>query len=612
MFSKILANFRRSILGRSLKVLDKSDRKKIFFVALFQVFLGFLDLIGIAAIGILGALAVNGISSNPPGDRVTSALQLFQLGEWSFQSQVAVIGLFAAIALVSRTLLSIFFIRKTLFFLSRRSAKISSNLISAVLSQNILKIQKKSTQETLFAVTEGVSALTLGVLSTSIILLSDVALLFVMIIGLFLVDIAMAVGTCLLFGVISLSLYKLLQVRARDLGIQSSKLIISGNEKILEVLNSYRELIVKNRRSYYASEIGKIRYEYSSTQAEMFFLPNISKYVIEIAVITGALLISAVQFITQDAVHAVATLSVFMAAGTRIAPAVMRIQQGSLQLRSSRGSAELTLELIDHLDLHFIPSESPNYIAFDHHGFKPEIMIENISFTYPGQNLPAVKNVSINFKPGEVVAIVGPSGAGKTTLIDLFLGVLEPDSGKIEISGLTPGLCVRKWPGAISYIPQDVAIVSGTIRSNVSLGYPIDIAKDLEVWKALELAKLQDVVESMPGMLDANVGERGAKISGGQRQRLGIARALFTNPKMLVLDEATSALDGRTESEITSSLHSLKGEVTILLIAHRLSSVREADTVIYMDKGHILAQGTFEEVRSKVKDFDIQAKLMGI
>jgi ABC-type multidrug transport system fused ATPase/permease subunit len=171
---------------------------------------------------------------------------------------------------------------------------------------------------------------------------------------------------------------------------------------------------------------------------------------------------------------------------------------------------------------------------------------------------------------------------------------------------------IAKWPGAISYVPQDVMVVNGSIRENVALGYPLEAARDELVNSALSIASLSDFVANLPEGLDTNLGERGGKISGGQRQRIGIARALFTKPKLLVLDEATSALDGDTEESISSDIQKLKGSTTVVLIAHRLSTVRDADLVLYMDKGEIVARGTFEEVRNAVPDFDRQAKLMGL
>jgi ABC-type multidrug transport system fused ATPase/permease subunit len=255
---------------------------------------------------------------------------------------------------------------------------------------------------------------------------------------------------------------------------------------------------------------------------------------------------------------------------------------------------------------------SSDVVDIEHQGFSAEVELSSVSFRYPNQEDMAIQNVSVKLSTGKVFAIVGSSGAGKTTLVDLLLGVLEPESGKVRISGQEPSDVVQQWPGAIAYVPQDVIISNGSIRENVALGYPMSSATDSLVWKAIETAQLRPFVESLSNGLDTSVGDRGTRISGGQRQRLGIARAMFTQPKLLVLDEATSALDGQTEKEIINSIASLRGQVTVLVVAHRLATVRMVDQLIYMDQGKIVDIGSFDEVRARVPDFDSQAKLMGL
>ena len=279
----------------------------------------------------------------------------------------------------------------------------------------------------------------------------------------------------------------------------------------------------------------------ADTSAEMTFIPSISKYVMETTVVIGALVIAGIQFVMKDAVQAVGTLSIFLAAGTRIAPAALRLQQGAVQIKEATGSASSTLTLIDELSSIKVDNEIPDVLNLDHKGFVPEISIKGASLTYPSKKLPAVQDLNLQIPAGGSLAFVGPSGAGKTTIVDMILGVLSPDEGSIEISGISPLDAIRKWPGAISYVPQDVMISNGTIRENVALGYPLEVTTDQRVYAALEIADLVGFVKSLPNGLDTQVGERGTKISGGQRQRLGIARAMFTNPSLLVLDEATSS-----------------------------------------------------------------------
>ena len=606
------SRLRMSGIGRAIKVLSRSDQRNLIAVTILQVLMGGLDLLGVIAIGLLGALSVTGLQSTRPGDRVTTVLEVLNIEQASFQTQVLFLGIGAVVLLIGRTILSIFFTRRILFFLSRRGAKVSADLISRLLAQPLLIVQSRTTQETVYALSTGVERIVLQVLATLIIWISDFSLLLIMLLGLLIVDPFTAILTFLVFLFVGYLLYRFMHVRAGLLGVENSTLIIKSSEKIVEVFASYRESVVRNRRDYYAREIGHLRYALANTSAEVNFLPYVSKYVIETAVIVGAVLIAALQFLLQDASHAVATLAIFLAAGTRIAPAVLRLQQGLITIKSGLGTAKPTLELIEAL------GDAPMNVNIDdkvdlmHSGFISEIVVQSISLTYPNKSEPAISEVTLKIPPGTSIAFVGPSGAGKTTMIDILLGVLNPDLGTVLISGLSPTLAVAKWPGAVSYVPQDVAIVAGTIRENIALGYPIKEATDELVMTALKVAHLDKFVLGLPEGMDTQVGERGANISGGQRQRLGIARAMFTQPHLLVLDEATSSLDGETEASISEAIHALRGSTTVVIIAHRLSTVRNADKVVYLSNGKVIAIGTFQEVRKAVPDFDDQAKIMGL
>ena len=610
--NRLLSNWRNGPILRSFQVLSKRDRQKVIAITFIQMLMGILDLLGVVAIGLLGALSVSGLQSLKPGNRVNSALELLNIAEKTFQTQAFILGLSAVVLLVGRTVLSVFFTRRIMFFLSHKGAKISGELVSRLLSKSLPVIQERTTMETLYSVTYGVVIVTIQILATGIVLISDISLLIIMGIGLFVADPTTAAGSFFVFALTGYFLYRLMHVRARVLGVKNSELTIRSNEKIIEVFASYRELVVRNRRDFYAREISKLRFELAETSAEISFMPYVSKYVIETTVVLGALLVGGAQFIIQDTTHAVATLAIFLAAGSRIAPAVLRVQQGAIQIRQSLGQATPTLDLIDALGDGPLVENVDDTLDLVHEGFISEISATNMSLKYPNMTVAAVSNVSLKIPAGTSVAFVGPSGAGKTTMIDVLLGVLTPSQGSVLVSGLPPLFAVAKWPGAVSYVPQDVVMAAGTIRENVALGYPNDVASDELVLAALRVAHLDKFVSELPQGLDTHVGEHGALISGGQRQRLGIARAMFTRPLLLVLDEATSSLDGETEAAISEAIHELRGSTTVVMIAHRLSTVRNADLVVYMADGKILATGTFDEVREAIPDFDRQAKLMGL
>jgi ATP-binding cassette subfamily C protein len=600
---KLKAFFAKNTIIRSFRVLDLRERRKLKLVAIAQTALGFLDLVGVAVIGLIGSIAVTGIQSKTPNPNITKILTTLNISNLTLQRQVAILGGVAAIILVGRSLLTMFISRKILYFLSYKAA-------SELLSRNITQVKRKSSQETLYAVTTGVQALMLNVAGTAISVFADVFLLALMSFGLFAFDPLMAISTFILFGTVAILLFSLTQRRVSKMGEFISKTSVDSNIRILEVVNAFKEIYVHNLQNSYASEISQTRYRLADTNAELGFIPNISKYVIEITMVVGGILFSAIEFLLHDSDKAISTLAIFLASASRIAPAILRLQSGFIAIKSNAGVAKSTLEMIDFFSPITTVSLEVTKFSPEYIDFQPNLSIRNISFTYSESSTETIKNLSIEVSAGQQIAIVGTSGSGKSTLIDLILGLRNSDQGEISISELRPTEAIKKWPGAISYVPQQVHISDSTILANVAFGYP---ESDLDLaWEALEAAQLGDFVRSLSQGINAPVGENGNLLSGGERQRLGIARALYTRPRLLILDEATSSLDAQTEAAISLAIRKLRGKVTVLIVAHRLSSVIDSDKVIYIREGQVISEGSFEKVKAQVPDFDHQAKLMGL
>lgn len=608
---KIAASVCRDILNLS-NVLTQLDRKKLGIVTILNIGLSALDLIGVTLIGLIGALTINGVRSQTPDGKIGDVIDFLNLSEVSFQSQVVILSFVAVFLLVTRTLLSIVITRKTLFFLSRRSAEIASRLISRVMSQPLSTLKQYGSQHIHYTLTTGTNSLALGVFGNLVSVISDLSLIIVLGVGITLIDPLTATFTILIFGSLMVFMYFLTNRKTQNISRKHSELSIRDSETLLELIAGYREAFIRNRLGYFVDKAKKVKWEIADYSAELSWMPNISKYVVEIAFTIGTLVIAALQFIANDSAQAVGSLTLFIAAGSRITPALLRVQQNIVSINGSIVRAKPTIELFNSTKSDLKIPEYFSNIDVDHIGFEPSIVVSDASFRYPESSTNILSNLSFSVAPGETIAIVGPSGAGKSTLVDLILGIYVPTDGFITLAGCSPAESIIRWPGAIGYVPQEVVLMSGSIAKNVASGFDQSEISQRLVSDALAIAQLEEFTNSLTNGIETEVGERGSRLSGGQRQRIGIARAMFTKPKLLVLDEATSSLDGQTESEISEAIQLLKGKVTLILVAHRLSTVQKADRIIYIEAGRIKSQGTFEDLRLAVPNFNKQAKLMGL
>jgi ABC-type bacteriocin/lantibiotic exporter with double-glycine peptidase domain len=593
----------------SLQTLDKTSRIKYYLVICTQGALALLDLLGVAVLGAIGALAIRGVQSKPAGNRLSEFLELARLDSFTFQQQVGILGVFAVSVLVLKTLLSIWVSRKTLFFLSSKASQLSLRLFRSCLFSSDVRIIRRKIADIQFAVGVGANSLTVGTLGTFSSIIADVCVVLTVGAGAFIVDPTTSVIAILLFSIVALVLYRFLHKKARTLGIEITSAAITTDEIISQAIFGFRELYTKNSQEIYSEKIKKTRDRFGTAYASQNFLPNISKYVIEIALIVGALSIAAIQFLLYDSTKAAASLTLFLAAGSRVGPALLRLQQNLVTIQAHTGAAEPTLRLIQEFTHSQTTQSLDTQMPFVK--FKSTINLENVMFGY-SQDEMLISNLNLELNEGDFLAIVGPSGSGKSTLLDLMLGLIKPNSGQIRVSGVRPDQAVQMWPGRIAYVPQDVFLINGTILENITFGYNISQINHEDLSYAIDNSALRDFVENSPQNLETIVQERGTSLSGGQKQRIGIARALITRPGILFLDEATSSLDSISEVSITKSIHSLKKSTTLIIVAHRLSTILKADKFLYISNEKIVQANSFEELRLIVPEFDEQAKVMGL
>jgi len=603
----------------SLELLNRRDRRILFLLIGVQFALALLDFVGVVLFGLVAAISASAISGELPG-QILFLLQTAGLDDIDAITLAVVLAVIAGLLFISKSILSYLVMRRSYRFLANRQAMVSSKLASLLLSRSILDVQKRSSQETAYALTYGANAATIGVLGSSVVVATEIAVILVVLIAILAVDVFVALFSVVFFALIALLLYRLLAKWASRLGREQSAAEISSIASVQESLRTYREVVVTGRRGFYVDRFQELRWRAARVQADLQIVSQIPKYVFEIALVLGGALLALSQFWTKDVVAAVAVIAVFLAATSRITPALLRLQAAVLSIRSSSGVATSTLQLakellqpdlgkeLDRDVMHRIETST----ASGHAGFDSTVTVADLTIRYPGAAEPAAADVTLNVPAGSSMALVGPTGAGKSTLVDLILGVLTPDQGRVEIGGIVPSEATSHWPGALAYVPQDIAVVNGTVRSNVAVGLPADLVSDEQVWEALDRAQLGVFLRGERDGLDTVVGEHGVRLSGGQRQRLGLARALYTRPKLLVLDEATSALDAETELAVSQALDALEGEVTLIIVAHRLATIRHCDQVAYLDHGRLIALGSFAQVREQVPGFDRQAQLLGL
>ena len=608
---RLVKSFLPASIQFSFMLLTGKARIRLVLSCVALCLIGLLDLLAIGLLAVIASLTLSAINNDATSPKVLELLNFFGILQKSIEFKVVVLAIFMCVLFISRTIVSIYFSNKIYKFLAHQNNLLTEKILIKLLDQDLENLRKLTTQEILFATTTGLNAAVVNINGLLVVTVADLFLSFIMISTLIIFSPLVSIASILILTLLAILLYKIFNARIRQISLMNTEASIYSNSKIIEILETYRESLVRDTRENYIKTIVSLRSQVSESIAAQSILPNITKYTMELTLMIAGITISGVMFFLFDANKALTGLSLFVAVGSRISPAFLRIQQNFLVYRLNQTSLEVTQKLLLSIKSNSKKVEeelsSESFLEF-----KSSIDISNLYFQYDSYKGFGLTDVSLKIPPGSFTAIVGSSGSGKTTLVDLILGLLTPTSGLIQISEKSPLTVHKQWPGAIAYVPQDVVIVNGSLKENIALGFDVEMIDTERVLKCIKLAHLTNVVNSLPGKLDANLGEKGSKMSGGQRQRVGIARALYTNPSILVLDEATSALDGESEKEINDSLQELIGKITILVISHRLSSVVKADQVLYLEKGRIMASGTFDEVRNLSANFNNQAILMGL
>ena len=508
----------RQTIKASLALLSRRDRRILILVTLAQMSTAFLDLLGVLLIGVVTALSVSVMSQAPPPAFVQTAMDRFGLADVDIITLATTLAVVAGFVLIAKSIINVLLTRRVLRFLANRQAMVSGRLAAGLLSRPLLQVQQRSSQETVYALTAGAYYATLIILGQGVVALAEIALLAVLAIGLLFISPIVTIFAIVFFLLIALVLQRVLSGWAGRLGRRSSETEVASFSSIQEALRTYREVVVSNRRGLYVEHFQELRWRAARVQSDLSFLSQVPKYVFEIALIVGAGLLAASQLFTKDLSAAVAIIAVFLAAGSRVVPSMLRLQAAAINMRAASGQAAPTFALADELasvETSAIAAETfgsidptviNDQLRLGHPDFHPTIALSSIRLAYPGSTSDALADVSFDLPTGSSLALVGPTGAGKSTLADVIFGVLQPDRGSVLIGGLSPAEAIARWPGALAYVPQDVAMANGTVRENVALGLPAAAIEDDWVWEALERAHLADFLNDSRDGLDTVIG----------------------------------------------------------------------------------------------------------
>jgi len=599
----------RDLVKLCLLQFSKRDKRTLYMISVLQAALSLLDILAISLIGVIGALGVSYVAGFAIPEWVLTVLGYLKLDGFSIEQTLILVSALTAVLFVTKSISSVFINFRVFRFLSIRQAAISTKLSNQLSEAPYQFIKKQNPQNLIYAVTDGVNNLIIGVLGSFFTGIAEFLLLFLIVLLLFILNPLTAIFTLVFFGLIAFSLHKLLGSVAIKYGNRNSIASISGRSQISTLLYAYKEIFVFGRSEFFTKRFHKTRHESALTYAMSTWLQQMPKYIFEIALILGAAGIVGFQVLQNNATGGISMLIVFLASATRLTPALMRLQVALLQLRNFQPGAMITLELISQLkDLSSkMDTHETQHVLIN----PPKIEFENVNFKYQDGETETITDVSLTIPAKKVTAFAGVSGSGKTTLIDLLLGIYSPSTGEIIFYDNGVKVQVNKVYG-VAYVPQSPFIIDGTLIENIAIGIPSELIDKAAIDFAINASGLKSVVDSLTEGVDTNLGGLASRLSGGEKQRIAIARALYVKPKLLVIDEATSALDGVTEQYITDSIFALTDDMTIVLIAHRLSSIKNAHVIYYMNEGLIKGSGIFDELRSKLPEFAEQVRLMNL
>ena len=578
------------ILKKIFFLLTRQEQKRSIFLLLMMLCMALLDTIGVASI-----LPFIAVLSNPQLIETNQILSIFyKIGSFqTHQDFLFILGLIVFLILTS----SLAFKALTVYFQTRftlmREYTISRRLIQGYLRQPYEWFLNQNSSDLGKNILSEVNKTTTGIIIPILELIAQSCVTVFLVALLLFVDPFLSLIVSVVLGFSYFLIYKYNRSFLERIGKERVKANQSRFISINEAFGGIKEVKLANLESVYIKKFSDAAEIFARNQSLCQVIERIPRFVLE-AIAFGGILIIILYLLSVDYsfVDIIPIIALYAFAGYRLLPAIQQIYAAFTQIRFSKSSLNILYD--DIMNLNFPAHSAINEKIF----FKENIVLEDIQYNYPNSIKTALNNINISIPVKTTIGLVGVTGCGKTTVIDLILGLLVPNRGYLKIDGkIIEQRNIRSWQKLLGYVPQQIFLIDDTVEANIALGVnPLDLDR-AALKKAAKIANINDfIINELPLGYKTLIGEKGIRLSGGQRQRIGIARALYHNPEVLVFDEATSALDSLTEQSIMSSIQDLAKKITIIIVAHRLSTVKMCEKIYHLESGKVVSVGSYEDL----------------
>lgn len=587
------------MLSKLSTILSRRQRLHTLLVLIGMVFAAILEMVGIGLIpGYVTLLS-------DPDKAIGRLPEDWALRTWMSNTELSEIALYGAGLLAIVFVVKNSFVAALVYYEARVIRDVTTSLATRLFSTYVhspytFHMQRNPAELIRNVSTEVLQAMAL--LTNSIMLIREGLVLLVVFILLLILDPLVSLSTFFALGLAAALFYTVVRRALLRKGLLAQQHRARQYKAVNETLGAIKDAKILQRESFLIEQFDR---EVKGAQHNELYAKvaaALPRLFLEVLAVSSIVVVSAIFVVAGRSVISILPVLALLAVGTvRLVPAVNVITASLVRIRNLSPSFDLVRDELVALEEEAsrrsaVPGHSP-----PENRFESTIELENVRFRYPAAETEALQGISVTVRSGEAIGFFGASGGGKSTLIDVLLGLLSPSSGRVTVDGRDIASDVAAWQRQIGYIPQDIYLIDDSIRRNVAFGLPDGQIDDASVSRALEAAQLDAFVDTLPDGVETVVGNRGIRLSGGQRQRIGIARALYHGPKVLVMDEATSALDGETEAAVVSAISKLQGELTIIIIAHRLTTLEGCERLYLLSDGQVLDMGGFDELKERHK-----------